>query len=154
MDNKLALRMRKGEYDVWPGVSSPWVKGMSADIDPFDLDAAILRKSEADMRAFLSALATRLDTALPNRVKVERKRDGLFSSTTHVVRIELTTDTAAYTLSFESAGLKASRAKIVRGVTISSAAIPAMEWMSEVRGAVSRLSGEAGDASDAIGGFL
>jgi len=127
---------------------------MSAYIDPFDLDAAMLRRSEADMRAFMSALATRLDTALPNRVKVERKRDGLFSSTTHVVKIELTTDTAAYTLNLDSAGLKASRAKIVRGVTISSAAIPAMEWMSEVRGAVARLSGAAGDASDAIGGFL
>ncbi len=127
---------------------------MSADIDPFDLDAAILRKSEADMRAFMSALAVRLDTALPNRVKIDKKRDGLFSSAAHVVRIELTTDTAAYTLGLESSGLKASRAKIVRGVTISSSAIPAKEWLSEVRGAVARLSGAAGDASDAIGGFL
>ena len=142
MDNKLALRSKKGDI------------GMSADIDPFDLDAAMLRRSEADTRAFLSALAARLDTALPNRVKIDRKRDGLFSSTTHVVRIELTTDTASYTLDLGSAGLKASRAKIVRGVTISSAAIPASEWMSEVRAAVARLSGAAGDASDAIGGFL
>ena len=127
---------------------------MSGDIDPFDLNAAVLRKSEADIRTFMSALAARLDTALPDRVSVDRKRDGLFSSTSHVVKIELTTDQSAYTLRLDGAGIQASRAKIVRGVTISSAPIPVAQWLGEVRDAVARLSGTAGDASDAIGGFL
>ncbi len=127
---------------------------MSAGLDPFDLDAAILRKSEGDLRAFMSALATRLDTALPNRVKIDKKRDGLFSSSSHVVRIGITTDTAAYSISLDSAGIRTSRAKIVRGVSISSSDIPVTEWMSDVRAAVTKLSGAAGDASDVIGNFL
>lgn len=127
---------------------------MSADIDPFDLDAAILRKSEGDLRAFLNALAARLEQALPGRVSVERKRDGLFSSSTHVVRIELATDNAAYVISLDRNGVKTTRAKVVRGVTISNAPVTARAWLDEVRGAVTALSGASGEASEIIGGFL
>lgn len=127
---------------------------MNGGLDPFDIDAAILRKSEAELRTFMSALAVRLETALPNRVKIDRKRDGLFSSSTHVVKIEMTTDEAAYSLSLDAAGVKTYRAKIVRGVSISSAAIPVHDWMAQVRDAVAKLSGDAGDASDVIGNFL
>lgn len=127
---------------------------MTGGLDPFDLDAAILRKSEADLRTFMSALATRLDTALPNRVKIDRKRDGLFKASSHVVKIEIATDNAAYSLSLERSGIKATRAKIVRGVSISSSALSMTEWMNDVRAAVTRLSGDAGDASDVIGTFL
>ena len=88
---------------------------VSANIDPFDLDAAILRKNEGDMRSFLTALAARLEQALPGRITIERKRDGLFSSSTHVVRIELAMDNAAYAISLDRAGVKTTRAKVVRG---------------------------------------
>ena len=127
---------------------------MSNGLDPFDMDAAILRKSEADLRVFMAALAARLETALPGRVSVDRKRDGLFSSTTHVVKIDMTADTAAYTITLDGHGLKTNRAKVVRGVTISSAALPVAEWMSQVRAVVADLSGAAGDASDELGKFL
>ncbi len=127
---------------------------VSANIDPFDLDAAILRKNEGDMRAFLTALAARLEQALPGRITIERKRDGLFSSSTHVVRIELATDNAAYAISLDRTGVKCTRAKVVRGVTISNAPMAAKAWMDEVRAAVAALSGASDDASDAIGGFL
>ena len=127
---------------------------MSGGVDPFDIEAAILRKSEADLRTFMSVLATRLDTALPNRVRVDRKRDGLFSSATHVVKIEITAETAAYTIVLDGSGLKTSRAKIVRGVIISSSALSVREWMGDVRAVVSHLSGAAGDASDELGKFL
>jgi hypothetical protein len=127
---------------------------VSVDIDPFDLDAAILRKNEGDMRSFLTALAARLDQALPGRITIERKRDGLFSSSTHVVRIELATDNAAYAISLDRTGVKTTRAKVVRGVTISNVPIPAKAWIDEVRASVATLSGASDKASDVIGGFL
>lgn len=127
---------------------------MATGIDPFDLDAAILRRNEQDMRAFLSALATRLDSALPGRVTVDRKRDGLFASTTHVVRIEVMTDDAAYVIALDRAGVQTTRAKVVRGVTISNAAISATVWMDGVRAAVAKLSNAADEASGVIGKFL
>lgn len=127
---------------------------VSANIDPFDLDAAILRKNEGDMRSFLTALAARLEQALPSRITIERKRDGLFSSSTHVVRIELAMDNAAYAISLDRAGVKTTRAKVVRGVTISNAPMLAKAWMDEVRASVASLSGASDEASDVIGGFL
>jgi hypothetical protein len=127
---------------------------VSANIDPFDLDAAILRKNEGDMRSFLTALAGRLEQALPSRITIERRRDGLFSSSTHVVRIELAMDNAAYAISLDRAGVKTTRAKVVRGVTISNAPMPAKAWMDEVRASVASLSGASDEASDVIGGFL
>jgi hypothetical protein len=127
---------------------------VTTNLDTFDLDAAILRRNEQDMRAFLSALAVRLEGALPGRVLVERKRDGLFSSTTHVVRIELTTEVAAYAIALERAGVTTSRAKVVRGVTISTTPLSAGAWMEEVRAAVARLSGASDEAASVIGKFL
>ena len=106
------------------------------------------------MRAFLSALATRLDNALPGRVAIKRKRDGLLSSTTHVVSIELATDDAAYTISLDRTGVQTSRAKVVRGVTISNSPIPAAQWMDDVRAAIAKLSGASDQASAVIGRFL
>ena len=127
---------------------------MTTDIDSFDLDAAILRRNEQDMRAFLSALATRLDSALPGRVVVDRKRDGLLSATTHVVRIEIATDDAAYVIALDRAGVKTTRAKVVRGVTIANSPVPARAWMAEVRAAVAALSGASDEATAVIGKFL
>jgi len=124
------------------------------DIDSFDLDAAILRRSEQDLRAFLGALAARLTQALPNRVSVERKRDGLFSSTSHVVRIELTTDDMGFVIALDRSGVQTSRAKVVRGVTLSTTAVPAGQWLEDVRGAVARLSGASDDAASALNNFL
>ena len=127
---------------------------MTAEIDSFDLDAAILRKNERDIRAFLSAFAIRLESALPGRVSVERKRDSLFSSSTHVVRIEMVVDDAMYVLAVDRAGISTMRAKVVRGVTISNAPLAAKAWLEEVRAAVARLSGASDEASSAIGKFL
>jgi len=127
---------------------------MNTPVDPFDLNAAILRRNEQDMRAFLAGLAARLDGALPGRVVVTRKRDGLLAKTSHVVRIELAVDDAVFAIALDRAGVKTTRAKVVRAVTIATAAIAPAEWIAEVRAAVSRLSDTAGEASAAIGTFL
>ena len=127
---------------------------MNPDIDSFDLDAAILRRSEQELRAFLGALAARLTQALPGRVTVERKRDGLFSSSSHVVRIELATDDTAFVIAFDRSGVQATRAKVVRGIVLSTSPVPASQWLEEVRSAVAQLSGASDDAASAINKFL
>jgi hypothetical protein len=124
------------------------------DIDSFDLDAAILRKSEQDLRAFIGALATRLDMAVPGRVTIDRKRDGLFATTSHVVRVQLATDNAAYAIALDRGGVTTTRAKVVRGVVLSTSPIAPREWLAEVRAAVARMSGAADDAASSIHKFL
>ena len=42
---------------------------LSGQLDPFDLDAASLRRSQVELSAFVEALAVRLEGALPGRVE-------------------------------------------------------------------------------------
>jgi hypothetical protein len=127
---------------------------MSVADDGFDLNAALLRRSEKDMRAFLSALAARLEGALPGRVEVERKRDGLFSRTSHVARIAVRFEAAIFTISFGKTGLSATRAKLVREVVISTTPSPVPQWLKELQDEVAKLAEHAGSAGEVLHGFL
>lgn len=127
---------------------------MSGGPDQFDLDAAVLRRSETELRAFMEALAVRLDGALPGRVSIDRRRDGMFSKTSHVARLTLRGDRAVYELACDRGRLDATRAKLVRGVVISSSSISPQDWLAEVKGEVQALAERAGSASDLLHDFL
>jgi|HubBroStandDraft_1064217.scaffolds.fasta_scaffold210802_2 hypothetical protein len=127
---------------------------MSSEPDQFDLDGAMLRRSETELRAFMEALAVRLEGNLPGRVTVERRRDGLLSGARHVARIAVRGERALYELALGKAGLTATRAKLVRGVTISTAAISARDWLAELRSELQSLAEQAGSATDTLHGFL
>lgn len=127
---------------------------MSAEPDAFDLDAAGIRRAQGDLRAFMEALAVRLQTALPGRVSVERRRDGLLSRTSHVHEIGVRTDGANYRLVFDHGQLTTTKAKLVRGVAISTTSPPFPQWLAEVRAEVQALAGSLGSASDTLSEFL
>jgi hypothetical protein len=129
-------------------------ESVAAEPDQFDLDAAVLRRSESDLRAFMEALAVRLEGALPGRVTVERRRDGLFSKTSHVARLVVRGDKAVYELGCGAGRLDPKRAKLVRGVVISSSGVSPKEWLTEVRAEVQALAERAGAASDLFHDFL
>jgi hypothetical protein len=127
---------------------------MSVADGSFDLNAALLRRSERDMRAFLSALAARLEGALPGRVETERRRDGLFSRTSHVAKIAVRFDGAIFTITFGKNGLAATRAKLVRDVVISTTPLQVPQWLKELQADVAKLAEYAGSAGDVLHGFL
>jgi hypothetical protein len=127
---------------------------MSVEIDPFDLDAAGLRRAQTDLRAFSDALAVRLEGALPGSVAVERRRDGLLARTSHVYEIVVRGDQGEYRVRFDKAHLTATRAKTVRGVVIGTSELTLEQWLSEVRSEVARLAGSMTSASDALHDFL
>jgi hypothetical protein len=127
---------------------------LSGQLDPFDLDAAYLRRSQVELSAFVEALAVRLEGSLPGRVEIDRRRDGFLSKTSHVARIVLRCDQAIYELSLSKGQLTVSRAKLVRGVKISSVNLKPSEWLGEVRREVQTLAEQAGAASDVLHGFL
>ena len=68
-----------------------------------DLDAlaAGLRADSADMRAFLPALAVRLEEAFPDRCDVKRKRKGMLSSERVVESVGVTFGDVVYRLGYE-----------------------------------------------------
>ena len=127
---------------------------MSSSLDEFDLNAAILRHSLTDIRAFMGALATRLETALPGAVEVARKRDGFFSSSSHVTQIKVRDPQAVYTLELAAGRLSATRANAVRGVTLGTATLPVPQWLAELKAAIARQAESGAEAGDVLHGFL
>ena len=122
--------------------------------DDLDLSAAWLRRARTDLKAFMEALAHRLEGALPGFVQVERRRDGLFSRSSRVVRIALQTGAEAYVLQADRGAVIASRDRLVRGVRLSTTTLPMDEWLSEVRVRIQALAEQQGLAADVLHDFL
>ena len=108
-----------------------------------DLNAAWLRKARGDVRPFLAALAVRLGDSLPGCVEVERKRDGFFSSTSHVTRITVRLDPDVFVLEQERGALAARRTKLVRNVALRTDPMDVPAWLAAVTEAVGRAAGDA-----------
>jgi hypothetical protein len=120
----------------------------------FDLAAAWYRKAQGDLRAFLEGFAIRLEGAVPGHVTVERKRDGLFSKTSHVAQVTIDTGPNLYTLRRENNHLEAVRAKLVRGVTLKSEALDLPEWLAALTVDLKQLAEQTGAAHDVLQDFL
>ena len=96
----------------------------------FEMLAASLRADQTDTHAFLEALAVKMEGALPAQTRVERARDGLFKSTTHVERITIDLGAFRYALGAgKRGGLEAARAKIVGGVAIKNEGMGVDQWI-------------------------
>lgn len=99
----------------------------------FELLAASLRADETDARAFLGALAVKLEGALPTQTRVRRARDGLLKSSTHVTAITVDLTPFRYTLCAGKQGaLEATRAKVVGNVAIKNETLSIEVWIEEL----------------------
>jgi hypothetical protein len=127
---------------------------LTSESDEFDLRAAWYRKAQGDLRAFLEGFAARMEGAIPGHVTVERKRDGLFSKTSHVIKVAIDTGPGVYVLSLENNHLTALRAKAVRGVTLKSEAMDLPDWLAALNSDIQHLAERAGAAHDVLHDFL
>jgi hypothetical protein len=127
---------------------------VSGEPSEFDLSAAWIRRAQGDLKAFMEGFAERLAGAIPERVTVERKRDGLFSKTSHVVSVAVRMDANLYSLMLDAGQIAASRVKVVRGVALKSEALPVPEWLKALHRDIQALAEHAGSARDVIHEFL
>lgn len=127
---------------------------MSGGPGEFDLSAAWYRKAQGDLRAFLEGFAARMEGAIPGHVAVERRRDGLFSKTSHVVKVAIDAGASVYSLCLDGSRLSALRAKSVRGVTLKSEAMDLPEWLNALNADVQRLADQTGAAHGVLHDFL
>jgi hypothetical protein len=98
--------------------------------DPgFDLVAASLRADTTDLNAFVEALAVKLEGALPDSVRVDRRGGGLLSRQKRVRRISIGMDEARYDLERNGESIEASRCNEVRGIVIKSERLGLDEWI-------------------------
>ena len=119
-----------------------------------DLSAAWLRKARGDIKPFMAALAQRLADALPGRVEVERRRNGFFSSASHVGRITVRLDPDVFILEEDHGVLQARRTKLVRNVSLRSDPMDVPAWLQAVTNGVGQMAGDAEAARTALHDIL
>ena len=119
-----------------------------------ELFAASLRADSTDVKAFLEALATKLEGSLPNQTIVTR-HSGLFSREHPVKEITVTLGEYQYRISRERQGpLLALRAKVVRGIVLKTEQLPVEQWIDELAGALAQTAAQSAQARAALERFL
>src|SRR5260370_7306142 len=94
-----------------------------------ELFAASLRADNTDIKAFLEALAVKLEGALPNNTTITRQ-SGLFSREHPVKELTVSLGENQYRIGRERQGpLVAIRAKIVQRIDIKTHPIPSAPWL-------------------------
>lgn len=105
---------------------------MESESFGFELLASSLRADAGDLKAFMEALATKLEGALPSETSVTRRGGGLFSGPKRVDRIVV--DLGEYRYELQSAGsrVQPSRSKAVRGIVLKTEQVPLDEWIDQL----------------------
>ena len=85
-----------------------------------------------DARTFLPLLAQVLTSALPDETLVER-RGGLFQREKPIRKVTVLLGDLIYTLEDLGRGpLAAQQAKVVRGITLKTEAVPVEDWLADL----------------------
>src|SRR5437588_1300998 len=105
---------------------------MESDSFGFEVLASSLRADVGDLKAFMEALATKLEGALPSQTTVIRRGGGLFSGTKRVERISVELGDTRYELQTAGSRVQPSRSKAGRGIVLKTEQIPLDEWIDEL----------------------
>ena len=99
--------------------------GQTVDID---LVTAALRADVSDVRAFVEALAVKLEEALPGATTVERRRDGMFGPKL-VRRIALEASGQRLELRADGNSIQTRCAKTSGGIVLKNEEMPTEVWL-------------------------
>jgi len=116
--------------------------------------AASLRADTTDLKAFLEALAAKLEGALPDRTRVIR-HSSLFSREHPVKEIMVGLGDNQYRVARERQGpLMTSRAKVVRGIVLKTEEIPVEQWIEELAEGLALEAARSAQSRAALERFL
>lgn len=116
----------------------------------FELLAASLRADAGDTRAFVEALARKLEEALPRRVQVAR-RGGLFAHEHPVQRIQVQLGDWEYGLTCGAGdALDAWRTHLVRGVALKNEQLGLDEWIETLSAVLAELAQHSAQDHEAL----
>jgi hypothetical protein len=105
---------------------------------PLDIDllAASLRADTSDLRAFVEALAVKLENAVPGAVSVQRRREGMFGPKL-VQRISLDAGDQRLELRAQGAGIATRCSRLSGGIVIKSDELGTDAWLEALGQALS-----------------
>ena len=119
-----------------------------------ELFAASMRADNTDIKAFLEALAVKLEGSLPEHTKVTRQ-GSLFSREHPVKEVKVLLGEYEYRIGRERQGpLVAVRAKVVRGIVLKTEQISVEQWIEELSEALARVAAQSAQARVALERFL
>ncbi|HEX5192670.1 MAG TPA: hypothetical protein VFW09_07690 [Solirubrobacteraceae bacterium] len=95
-----------------------------------ELVTASLRADASDLGAFVEALAVKLEQALPNGVRVDR-RGGLFGAK-KVRQISVDAGDTRLRLDRDGAAVDTSRARLSGGIVLKTERVEIDEWLREL----------------------
>ena len=97
--------------------------------DPdIDLVAASLRADAGDLRAFVEALAVKLEAAMPQSVSIERRRDGMFGPKS-VRRIGVDAGGWRLELRTSSGSIQTTCSRLSGGIVLKREEVSTDEWL-------------------------
>jgi hypothetical protein len=123
---------------------------MADDDLSFDLDAAGLRVDNADVAAYVEALAHKLELALPGQTTVRRRSKKFLSREKVVESIEVQLGDHSYALRAHGHRVQASRGKAVRNVTIRNEPLELDDWVRALGGDLRARAAESAEARAAL----
>jgi hypothetical protein len=104
---------------------------VAPDDAPLDLDllTASLRADASDLGAFVESLARKLEEAVPGRVRVERRRDGMFGAK-RVRRIVIDAADQRLELEAREGGVQTSCSSTSGGIVLKRQSVTSDAWLA------------------------
>jgi len=112
----------------------------------FDLDAAGLRADGADLLVGIEVLARKLEGALPQATRVQRRSKRLFGGDKVVQSVEVRLGGTRYGLQVDGHDVSADRQQEVRGVVIKRQSLELADWIDTL---IAELREQAADSAQA-----
>jgi len=119
----------------------------------FDLQAAWLRRFQADAEGNLRAFALRLHEAMPDRVVIQENK-GLFARTGKITGLTVELGDSRYALQLAGGRLQASVSMVVRGITLNTKSVDPAIWFAQLEQETQKASEHARRLSQSISSFM
>jgi hypothetical protein len=106
---------------------------VTPDESALDLDllAASLRADSSDLNAFVESMAAKLEEAVPGRVRVERRRNGMFGpKTVRTVSVDL--GDRRLELRAEGGAVQTRCARLSGGIVLKNEALETDAWLGRL----------------------
>lgn len=121
----------------------------------FDLSAAGLRADGGDLRISLQVLASKLETALPQCTRVERRGGGLLGRGEKQVRaLRVQIGETCFQLTVNDGRLEGFRERQVGGISIKREPLDPQIWVSELTVLLQQEAQRSAQARTALEGLL
>ena len=123
---------------------------MAADADlDIDLLAASLRADASDLRAFVEALAVKLEEAIPGGVRVQRRRTGL-RGPKQVSRIALDAGEERLELRVDDGAIETRCSRLSGGIVLKSETVDTDAWLAALSRALAAQAGRSQTTRQAL----